>query len=294
MEPLSNSDPTVGIDLTPVSQSAQISFLKKKVMIATPWGKMVHPITSFCITQLTDRRRGVTSVLNFGDAFISHSRNGIACAFLKSDCEYLLMSDDDMVLPFGSAKWYRSFTDWPNYPEPFASFNIIDRLLSHDVSIVGACYKGRYEGANFVYGEGAQPKEKEYVEKGPRDEIRETRWCGTGALMIRRDAFEAIEKRFPLLARGPDGKGGHWFTSSEHTLADAVMRTRKMLSEGPMTAEKGLKAYEMLVAAEAEVKSQSMLGVGEDVQFSLRAKAAGHPTYVDFGLRAGHLGHKCY
>lgn len=290
MEP----DPTVGIDLTPVTPSTSVSFLKKKVMIATPWGKMVHPITSFCITQLTDRRRGVTSVLNFGDAFISHSRNGIACAFLKSDCEYLLMSDDDMVLPFGSAERYRAFTGWPSYPEPFASFNIIDRLLSHDVSIVGACYKGRYEDANFVYGEGGQPKEKEYVAKGPRDEIRETRWCGTGALMIRRDAFEAIEKKFPLLARGVDGKGGHFFTSSEHTLTDAVDRTIKMLANGAMSAEKGMKAYQMLVAAQAEVRSQSMLGVGEDVQFCLRAKAAGHPIYVDFGLRAGHLGHKCY
>lgn len=290
MEP----DPTVGIDLTPVTPSAKVAFLKKKVMIALPWGKMVHPITSFCVSQLVDRRRGVTSVLNFGDAFISHSRNGIACAFLKSDCEYLFMTDDDMVLPFGSAKWYRTFTGWANYPEPFASFNIIDRLLSHDVSIVGACYKGRYENANFVYGEGAQPKEKEYVDKGPRDEIRETRWCGTGALMVRRDAFEAIEKKYPLLARGIDGKGGHWFTSSEHTLADAVARTRKMLSEGAMSAEKGIKAYEMLVTAEAETKSNSLLGVGEDVQFCLRAKAAGHPTYVDFGLRCGHIGHKVY
>lgn len=294
MESLFNSDPTVGIDLTPVAQAAKISFLKKKVMIATPWGKMVHPITSFCITQLTDRRRGVTSVLNFGDAFISHSRNGIACAFLKSDCEYLLMSDDDMVLPFGNAEWYRAFTGWASFPDPFASFNIIDRLLSHDVSIVGAYYKGRYEGAHYVYGEGNQPKEKEYVEKGPRDEIRESRWCGTGALMIRRDVFEAIEKRFPLLARGPDGKGGHFFTSSEHMLADAVDRTVKMLSEGAMSAEKGMKAYQMLIAAQSEVKSQSMLGVGEDVQFCLRAKAAGHSTFVDFGLRAGHLGHKCY
>lgn len=294
MESLFNPAPTVGIDLTPVRPSAAVSFLKKKVMIGLPWGKSVHPITSFCVSQLVDRRRGVTSVLNFGDAFISHSRNGIACAFLKSDCEYLLMTDDDMVLPFGSAEWYRAFTDWPSYPEPFASFNIIDRLLSHDVSIVGACYKGRYADAHFVYGEGNQPKEKEYVEKGPRDEIRETRWCGTGALMIRRDAFEAIEKKYPLLARGIDGKGGHYFTSSEHALADAVARTRQMLSEGAMSAEKGMQAYQMLVAAEAEGRSNSMLGVGEDVQFCLRAKAAGHTIFIDFGVRAGHLGHKCY
>src|SRR4029079_15727126 len=123
MEP----DPTVGIDLTPVKTPDKVAFLKKKVMLALPWGKSVHPITAFCVSQLVDRRRGVTSVLNFGYAFISHSRNGIACAFLKSDCEYLFMTDDDMVLPFGSAEWYRNFTGWLSYPEPFASFNIIDR-----------------------------------------------------------------------------------------------------------------------------------------------------------------------
>ena len=61
-----------------------------------------------------------------------------------------------------------------------------------------------------------------------------------------------------------------------------------------MSAEKGMKAYQMLIAAEAEVRGNSLLGVGEDVQFCLRAKAAGHPIYVDFGLRAGHIGHRVF
>lgn len=291
MEPLFNSDPTVGIDVVAVPPPKAVVALRKKVMIALPWGKSVHPITAFCVSQLIDRRRGVTSALNFGDAFISHGRCSIACAFLKSDCEYLLMSDDDMVLQFGSAEFFRGHTRWHDYPEPFASFNTIDRLLSHDVGVVGACYKGRYENANFVFGEGGHPKQKELIEKGPRDVIQETRWVGTGCVLVRRDVFETIEKKFPNLARGIDGNGGHWFTSSEHTLADAVTRTREMLSNGAMTAEKGMKAYEMLVSAEREAKNSSMLGVGEDVQFCLRAKAAGFPIYVDFGLRAGHIGH---
>lgn len=292
---MDNSDSTAGLEVQAVSPVTTVRMLKKKVMLATPFWKMVHPITSFCLGHLQDRRRGVVMPsLSFGDAFVGHSRNALACAFLKSDCDYMLMCDDDMVLPFGDAACYRSFTGWSDYPEPFASFNTIDRLLSHDVAVVGALYRGRYEKANYVYGEGSKPEEKARCDRGPVDEIRETRWVGTGCLMIRRDALEAVEKKFPLLARGQDGRGGHWFTSSEHDLADAVARVRQMLGTGAMTAEKGMKAYELLVSAERAAKHNSMLGIGEDVQACLRFKQAGFPVYVDHGLRAGHVGHKVY
>lgn len=290
---MSSSDPTVGIDPVAVTPAASVVFLKKRVMLALPWGKMTHPITSFCVAQLMDRRR-TTTALNFGDAFVAHSRNSIADLFLKSDCEHLLQIDDDMCVPFGHADWFRAHTGWENYPEPFASLNTIDRLLSHGKTLVGALYKGRYEKANFVYGEGHITQERHRVLQGPVDQIRPSRWCGTGCLLIHRSVFEDIEKRFPLLARGADGKGGQYFTSSEHNAMDAILRTRKMLSEGPMTGEKAMLAYEMLEAAAADAKSNSKLGVGEDVQFCTRAKQAGHTTWVDFGLRVGHIGHKVY
>lgn len=288
-----NSDPTVGVDLVSVPPLTTIAFLKAKVFLALPWGKITHPITAFATAQLMDRRR-VSTALNFGDAFVAHSRNSIADHFLRSESEYLLMLDDDIVVPFGNAEWYRAHTGWENYPEPFASFNAIDRLLSHGKTLVGALYKGRYEKANFVYGEGSLPQEREYATKGPYNLTKETRWCGTGCLLIHKKVFLDIEKKFPLLARGADGKGGQYFTSSEHNLADAVMRTRKMLSEGAMTGEKAMRAYEMLESAAADAKSNSKLGMGEDVTFCVRAKAAGHQPYVDMGLRVGHIGHKVY
>lgn len=288
-----NSDPTVGIDQTEVPPAMAVAFLKNRVMLALPWGKMTHPITAFAVAQLMDRRR-VSTALNFGDAFVAHSRNSIADLFLKSTSEHLLMIDDDMVPPFGHAEWFKAHTGWGNLPEKFAGLNTLDRLLSHGKSIVGALYKGRYEKANFVYGEGHVPAEREYALKGPYDLIKPTRWVGTGSILIHKSVFEDIEKKFPLLARGADGKGGQYFTSSEHNLADAVMRTRKMLSEGAMTGEKAMRAFEMLEAAAADAKSNSKLGMGEDVTFCVRAKAAGHQPYVDMGLRCGHLGHFCY
>ncbi len=290
-EPLVNSDPTVGIDIVTVPPSPPtITFLKKKVMLALPWGKMTHPITSYCVAQLLDRRR-VSSALNFGDAFVAHSRNTIADNFLKTDSEYLLTIDDDMVVPFGNAQFFREQTGW-ELPDKFASLNAVDRLLSHDKTLVGALYFGRHAKANPVYGEG--PREREWALKAPYDQIKPTRWCGTGALLIHRTVFEDIEKKFPRLARGVDRKGGNWFSSSEHNAMEAIDQVRAFLGQGAMTGEKALKALALLESAAMDARANSNLGIGEDVQFSTRAKAAGHQPYVDMGLLCGHIGHSIF
>lgn len=292
MEAQSNSDPTVGIDAVAVPHAASVAFLKNRVMLALPWGKMTHPITAACVAELIDRRRTVTA-LNFGDAFVAHSRNSIVDLFLKSSCENLLMIDDDMIVPFGHAEWYRSYTGWSSYPDPFASFNVIDRLLSHGKTLVGALYWGRYAKANPVYAEG--PREREHIAAdAPCDLVKPTRWVGTGCIMIHRTVFEDIERKFPRLARGADKKGGQWFSSSEHNAMDVIDRARNILSSGPMTAEKALQVYQVLEGGVADVKANSTLGMGEDVQFCTRAKAAGHQPHVDLGIVAGHIGHAVY
>lgn len=288
---MENSDPTVGIDTVEVPPSASVIFLKKKVMIALPWGKSCHPITSFCVSQLMDRRR-TTTALNFGDAFVAHSRNSIADLFLKTDSEYLLTIDDDMVVPFGNALWFNAHTGW-NLPDKFAAQNTIDRLLSHGKTLVGALYWGRYVKANPVFAEG--PRQADYIRAStPLDQIKPTRWVGTGCMLIHRTVFEDIEKKFPRLARGADKKGGQWFSSSEHNAMDAIDRVRQMLSQGAMDGTKAMKAYEMLEGAASEARHESTLGMGEDVQFCVRARAAGHQPHIDLGLLCGHIGHVVY
>lgn len=112
-------------------------------------------------------------------------------------------------------------------------------------------------------------------------------------MLIHRSVFEDIEKRFPRIARGPDKKGGQWFTSSEVSLVDQMEKAKEAL-EGPLTGEKAYKALQLLEAATASAKTENNLGCGEDVSFCLRAKAAGHQPYVDMGLVCGHLGHCVY
>ena len=293
IEDIFNSDHTEGVVPQVATPSQSIMLFKQKVLIVCPWLKFVSPITSFCMTQLADKRR-TSMALNFGDAFVAHSRNSCADAFLKSTLEWALWIDDDMVVPFGNSKWYRAYTGWENYPDPFAGFNAIDRLMSHGKSVVGAVYFGKHPTGHPVYNEGGRPDEAAYVRKGPRDLVKPTKWVGTGCLLTHRSVFEDIEKKFPLLARGPDGKGGQYFTSSEHSIMEGVRRTRDMLSNGPMNGEKCLKAYEMLEGLALEAKNKSSLGMGEDVQFCLRAGEAGHQPHVDLGLICGHIGTTVY
>jgi hypothetical protein len=71
----------------------------------------------------------------------------------------MLTVDDDMIVPFGNAEWYKQYSRF-NFQEKFMAWNAIDRLLSHGKSLVGALYKGRHPDAKMVYNEaGANPKE---------------------------------------------------------------------------------------------------------------------------------------
>lgn len=281
------------MEVLPTKLLTTVEILAKKVMLVMPWQKSVHPITSFCLTQLADKRR-TASALNFGDAFVAHTRNNCADALLASKMEWMLSIDDDMVVPFGDAAWFKMITK-REVPEPFASFNAIDRLLSHNKTLVGALYFGKDDDGPAVYGEGMRGgAEIGYARTAPLNVLKPTKWVGTGCILIHRTVFESIESRFPRLRRGPNGKGGQWFSSSEHSAMDWIDRTRAMLASGPMTGEKAMKAYEMLEAASTDARSSSTLGMGEDVQFCIRASQAGHQPYVDFGLRCGHVGYKVY
>lgn len=274
-----------------VTPAKTVRIYDKKVLVAMPWYKTAHPLTAFSVTQLVDRRRTATA-LGFGDAFIAHNRNNIADSFLASGLDWLLSIDDDMIVPFGDSAWFKTHTGWSWLPEPFASFNLLDRLLSHGKTLVGALYFGRTPKGPPVYAEG--PREVEYARAGPHEVVKPTNWVGTGAILIHRTVFEDIEKKYPALSRGSNSWGGQFFSSSEHNLLDGIGKVRDMLSSGVMDGEKALRAYQMVDAVLREAKHNAPLGVGEDVIFSRRAREAGHQPHVDLGLICGHVGSYVY
>lgn len=290
---IADSDHGEGVVPIPVSPPVSIIPLRKKVLLALPWQKQISPVTAFCMAQLSDSRR-TSAALHYGDAFIAHSRNSIADQFLSSDGEWLLTIDDDIIVPVGNPRWFQAFTGF-KFAEKFLAWNALDRLMSHGKTLVGALYMGRHEGAKAVYNEAsANPQEDAYAKMGPYDLIKPTRWVGTGFMLIHRTVFESIEQRFPRLARGPNKKGGNWFTSTEASLLDRVSRIRDAARGQKLTGEVAYKMLEGLESALSESAFENPLGSGEDVSFCLRAQASGHIPYVDMGLRVGHLGHKVY
>jgi hypothetical protein len=261
--------------------------------VCLPWQKHTNPLTAFCMAGLLDRRR-TTTCMNFGDAFVAHSRNTCAELFLASQCDWSFWMDDDMLVPFGNAKWFNAYAR-TNFPDKFAGAHAIDRLLSHGKTLVGGLYFGRHEHGAPMYSEGSSvPAEGDYARRAPMDVVKPTRWVATGCMLVHRSVFLDIEKRFPRLARGQDGKFAHFFSSSEHSIMDRVDACRAMLSNGPMTGEKALRALELLEGASAEARNKSALGMGEDVQFCIRASEAGHQPHVDLGLVCGHIGHTVF
>jgi len=278
--------------VTPLLTAPQIA--TTRVVIALPWLKHTNPLTAFSVMGLVDRRR-TGLMLNYGDAFVAHSRNKCADHFLQSPFDWLLMLDDDMIVPFGDAAWFKNNTGFDFLSDRFAGLNALDRLLSHGKTLVGALYFGRQHFGAPMYCEGAsQATEAEFARRGPHELLKPTRWVATGCMLIHRRVFEDIEKKFPRLARGQNKMGGQWFTSSEHHAMDLIDRVRKLCSEGSMTAEKGFKAFEMLEAGAELCRRQSSLAMGEDVAFCVRAAEAGHQPFVDMGLLCGHVGACCF
>ena len=263
----------------------------EKVFFAQPWQKFTHPITSFCVARLQARRQA-TTCLNFGDAYVIHTRNRIAEKFLDSECDWMFTIDDDMVVPFGNAKWFNSVAE-VDLPEKFAGLNAVDRLLSHRKTLVGGLYFGRHPRGSPMYGEGGNPQEAALARKAPADVLKPTRWIATGCMLVHRSVFLDIERRFPRLAR-KNGKRGQWFTPTEHSVMEVLDQCREVLSSGPLNGELAYKVQRLLESTAAEAKNQSPLGVGEDVQFCHRAQLAGHQPYVDMGLVCGHIGHAIY
>jgi len=257
----------------------------RQIMLSLAWYKQTNPRTAFALMSMMDRKRMAVS-LDFGDAYVVHARNKLADHFLRSKLEWSVWLDDDNVPPFGNAKLYNSFTGF-NLSEKFAGLHGIDRLLSHGKTLIGGVYRGRWEHSKPIFAEG--PSLEKYIESGPKDEIRPTKWLGFGFMLIHRSVFLDIEKRFPHLARKEDGTGGNCFTSSEHDLRHAVVGLLESTEE-----KSSHEIKEILQRAAHSSDRNSNLGVGEDVIFCRRAAQAGHTCYVDLGCVVGHLGEFCF
>lgn len=258
----------------------------RSIFIALPWYKSASPLTTFSLLAMADHTR-MAFGLGFGDAFIAHSRNNLATQFVNSKLEWMLMVDDDMILPFGDPKWFNGVTHL-NLPDKFAGMHTLNRLLSHGKTIVGALYFGRWRKGHPVFAEGMQT-ESYLRNNGPIDEVRPTRWVGTGVCLFHRSVFLDVERTFPQLSREANNGTGQWFTSTEHDLQKEI---DEIIRGGESQEVKGL--IRRLELAQKKSKIHSSPGMGEDVACCIRATQSGHQPFVDLALWCGHVGNFCY
>lgn len=256
----------------------------KNLLLCLPWYKQVSPFTALSLLAMFEKEKmGV--LMASGDAFISHTRNRLAKAFLETNAEWSLWVDDDMILPMGKPEWFLQVTSAPMRAE-WAGQHTINRLLSHGKPLVGALYTGRQRAGRLMFCEGMHDltMAESIRRKGPSNECRPTRWVATGCLLVHRAVFEGLDKKYPHLKQ-------NFFSPSEHDLFEALEKLSSVLMEATVPAErKILDAIALLEKGRTLSNTNSRVGTGEDVIFCVRAGQAGFQPHIDMGLVCGHIG----
>lgn len=226
----------------------------KDVMILRPVLRDVHSLVHHATLAVFDKNT-MGYDAQTGDAIIAHSRNLLADRFMKSDYEWALWWDDDVVPPIGNAAWSKqNIQSMPGgYPDKFLNINPVRRLQSHGKTIIGGLYFGRKRPWAAICERTTQTVGQ--FANVPRVEIRPVGWVGTGFLLVHRSVFEDVMTRFKGLAP----KAG------------------------------AVNPYEKVWDFFKPDRDQA-----EDVSFCQRAKECGHQPYVDLSVVCTHVGDYCF
>lgn len=103
-----------------------------------------------------------------GDSLVSRARNNLTHEFLKSNCDYMLQIDSDIVFKHSD----------------------IEKIKSHDVAVVGGIYPIKEKETRWCLN--LFPS----TVKSNSDLIAVSE-TGTGFLLVRRDVFESIREDHP-------------------------------------------------------------------------------------------------
>lgn len=184
-------------------------------------------------------------------------RNCIAQIFLDSGCEWAFWHDSDMILPAGDSKWFKEATGITEIPDVFTGVNSIMRMLHHRKKLIGCLYFAKRHNGEAQFSGGHDMMLANSLRYRPRDEISPRDWVGFGGVLMHRDVLLDIIK----------------------TQGDEI----KVRDEG-ITRRFGYK-YSFF---------ERLPEWTEDTSFCIRAKKAGHQPYVDFSVRAAHIGDSSY
>lgn len=196
---------------------------------------------------------------------IDEARNDLVEIALKTNSEWFIFMDHDIMMPCGSSMILRKYG--LTLPEPKAGRNAITRLMSHpkDKRIVGGLYRDRQSGTRAQCEVAFRsPADNDrlvnlFSGKNTSDSLEETGWIAFGLVRIHRSVFEEMKA-----ASAPGG------------LMEEIAPPKGRENEAPGYFQK--------------TRAQR----GEDVAFCRRAQKLGIKVYVDHGLLLGHIGNKIY
>lgn len=230
----------------------------KRLFIGFISYKYTNPATCWSLVQLALDlgKEKVRFDFDLGNARIYDARNKLANRFMKSECEWMLFIDDDMILPTAREGYFRWITRKPVKQYSNADgLHTVHRLVSHQKTLVGALYYGRNIQGQPMF----KYKTEEEIARAKRqaDGIIPTEWVGTGCMLIHRKVLEDIAASNPDLKR----------------------------NDPSQEFEDDRQYFDFFLP---------MPGKGEDYSFCLRAAAAGHQPYVDTGLVCAHVGYNSW
>lgn len=227
----------------------------ENLCILVPVHRSINPRTFFCLFQLRNRYHGKVKLMTKPYTGVTEARNLLATRFMReTKAEWCLFVDDDMVIPVGSPGVMNGQFG-AGVGTEYAKLDIIQRLTSHNLDIVGGLYS-QVENPSTpsfpVYHKArVDPSECDYARHAPKNEVRDAgSYIGMGATLIHRRVFEAIERGFPEVVSTKPGIPNQYFT--------------------PM------------------IKQNSVCG--EDIAFCARAKQMGFSINVDLAVICGHEG----
>jgi hypothetical protein len=243
-------------DLPPLVETEQLTEWKgKDVIILLPVYRTFSADTHFTLfANYAKYGPEKIGMIQEKRTVIHEARNILIHKALKTDANWFIFVDDDMILPCGSSGIFNGRYR-ANIDEKRASLNAFSRLMSHpaDKLIVGSLYFGRHENGKAQCSSGfTSTQENEKLHKGEYKGLKTEEWVGTGLMKIHRSVFEQFDKAIA------EGK----FPECKHSRED------------------------MWVGYFNPIR----VGMGEDVSFCRRAKEIGIQTYLDTDLICLHNG----
>jgi hypothetical protein len=185
----------------------------KKITVAFPCYKWTNAATAWALLAvgLDVSKEKIGFDMELGDAQIHHGRDKLANRFVDSGREWLLFIDDDVIPPVGRASWFRNMgrVTERQFPDKIAGRHVINRLIGHGKTLVGGTYFGRQPGGMPMC---AQMHNPQVVQKARNmsDEIISMDWVATGCMLIHRNVFLDIQKKFPELAPSKELGRDYW------------------------------------------------------------------------------------